>query len=415
MTLIASGVFKKVFLKRQTAQGVQAPAGAAGTARSIRRVTSTFDLVKASYQSNEVNESQQVRDMRHGVKSVAGTINGELSVGSYQQPLESILRQNAVAGSTTGAIATIAAATTGDRIGTFTRSAGSFLADGFKVGDVVRSSGWTTTALGMNTRNFIITALTATVMTVMSVGKLGQVITKVAGDNVTIVVPGRKSWTPQTGHTRDYYTLEHWFADVAKSELFNDVVFTAANISLPPSGLATIELPGMGVDSPASAAQYFTAPAAAPVGAALAAVNGVIIVAGVAVGLITGLNINIAGNHAYADPNGVVGQDVHVDIAPGVLTVTGQATVLFADNTLRDMFLNESEVSIAVALTATGDINAEFVSFVMSRVKFSGSTKDDVPTGITLTMPFQALENVNGGAALANLQTTLSVQDSLWV
>lgn len=415
MTLIASSVFKKVILKRQTAQGVQAPAGPAGSSRNVRRVTSTFDLAKAMYQSAEVNESQQVRDARHGVRSTAGTLTGELSVGGYQQPLESILRQNSLAGATSGALTTIAAASTGDRTGTFTRSAGSFLTDGFKVGDVVRSSGWATTAAAMNTRNFMITALTATVMTVISVGKAGQVIAKAAGDSVTITVPGRKTWTPQTGQTRDYYTLEHFFADIGKSELFPDLVFTAANISLPPSGLATIELPGMGIDSPPSTAQYFTTPAASPTGAILAAVNGVIIVNGLAVGLITGLTLNIAGNHAYADQNGVVGQDTHVDVVPGVLTVTGQATVLFTDTVLRDMFVNETECSIAVALTGSGDINSEFMAFVMSRVKFSGSTKDDVATGITMTMPFQALENVNGGAALANLQTTLSVQDSLWV
>lgn len=415
MTLIASGVFKKVFLKRQTAQGAQAPAGPASSARNVRRVTSTFDLAKASYQSNEVNESQQVRDMRHGVKSTAGTLSGELSVGGYQQPLESVLRQVSQAGVTTAALTTIAAATTGDRTGTFTRTGGSFLADGFKIGDVIRSTGWATTAAVMNTRNFMIIGLTATVMTVMSLGKAGQVVTKAAGDPVVIAVPGRKTWTPQTGQTRDYYTLEHWFGDVAKSEVFPDLVFTAANIGLPPSGLATIELPGMGIDMQTPAAQYFTSPAPSPTGAILAAVNGLIIVNGVAVGLITGLNINIAGNYAYPDANGVVGQDTHVDIVPGVLTVTGQATVLFTDATLRDMFINESEVSIAVALTASADINAEFAAFVMSRVKFSGSTKDDTPTGITLTMPFQALENVNGGAALANLQTTLSIQDSLWV
>lgn len=415
MTTIATGVFKKVFIKRQAGQGVVAPAGAAGSARSVRRVTSTFDKTRANYQSQEVNESQQVQDMRLGVNSVAGSLTGELSVGGYQLPMEGILRKLAAGPSTTGAIATITAATTGERTGTYTRAGGSFLADGFKIGDVVRANGFTTTGVGNNDRNVIITALTATVMTVYTLIKGTQIAAKAAGDNVTIATPGKKIWTPETAQNRDYFTLEHWFGDIAQSELFPDLVFTGMNITLPPSGMATIELPGMGIDMTPAQAQYFTTPASAPTGAILAAVNGVVIVNGLAVGLLTGLTINVAGNHAYPDQNGVVGDNNHVDITPGVLNVTGQMTVLFANATYRDMFLNEDEFSIAAALTAKNTPAADFAAFNMSRVKLTNQSKDDTPTGMTLTLPYTALENLAGGAALANLRTTLSVQDSLFV
>lgn len=415
---IATGVFKKVAMKRQPGgKGVIAPAGAAGSSRYVRRVTSTMDLVKATYQSNEVNESQQVRDFRHGVKSTAGTLTGELSVGGYQVPLEGVLRQLAVGAVTTGAIATITAAG-GARTGTFTRVGGSFLTDGFKIGDVVRPSGFTTTGVNNNGRNYLITALTATVMTVISVGADGLVNAKASGDNVTIVAPGKKIWVPATGQIKDYVTLEHWHSDIGVSEVFPDVVFTGANIGLPPSGMATIELPMMGIDmnpvGVAGNAQYFTNPAASPTGGILAAVNGLLIIDGVVVGLLTGLTINIAGGHAYPDQNGVVGSNLHADISPGVLGVSGQATVLFQDAVLRDKFVNETECSIVAVLTADATAGSEFSSFVMSRVKFGGASKDDTPTGITLTMPFTALENMAGGAALPNLQTTISVQDSLF-
>lgn len=415
---IASGTFKKLAIKRQVSQGTRAPAGPAGSSRYLRRVSSTLDLAKATYQSAEVNESQQVRDMRHGVRATSGTITGELSIGGYQTPLESVLRKLAVGAVTTGAIATIAAAGNA-RAGTFTRSAGSFLADGFKIGDVVRASGFTTTGATNNDRNYLVTALTATVMSVMSVHKSGIVAVKAAGDNVTIVAPGKKIWTPQSGQLRAYDTIEHWHSDILQSEVFEDCVFTGANIGLPPSGMATIEMPVMGIDMNTGEGpfnvQYFTDPAASATGAIVAAVNGLLIVDGVAVGLLTGLTINIAGNHAYPDTNGVVGQDTHVDVVPGVLGVSGQATVLFQDAAMRDRFINETECSIAAVLTANSTPSADFVGFVMSRVKFGGATKDDVPTGITLTLPFTALENVNGGAALPNLATTLSIQDSAFV
>ncbi len=409
MVGIATGVFKKLAIKKQVGLNQKAPAGAAGSARYMRRVTSTLDLNKANYQSNEILESQQKRDMRHGVKSVAGSISGELSVGGYQQPFESVCRQVVQNAATTGALATITAAVTAGAAGTFTRAAGSFLADGFKIGDVVRCAGWATTGVPNNAHNFIITNLTALVMTVLALDGV-PVGAKAAGDNVTITVVGKKTWMPANNQTRDYYTIEHWFGDIAQSEQYKDCVFTGFTVSLPPSGMATVEFPVMGLDMDTGVAQYFNAPQAAPTGGILAAVNGVLLMNGAVAGIVTGMTIVVNGN--YTAPGGVVGSNVDPDIFPGTLDVSGQLTVLFTDATMRDAFLNETESSLIGAFTASNTAAADFTAFVMSRIKYTGATKNDGNAGLTLTMPYVALENVNGGAAVANLQTTLSIQDS---
>lgn len=409
MGTIATGVFKKLAIKKQAGLNQKAAAGAAGSSRYMRRVTSTLDLNKANYSSQEILESQQVRDMRHGVKSVAGSISGEVSVGGYQQPFESVCRQVVQAAATTGAIANVTAAVTVGAQGTFTRAAGSFLVDGFKIGDVVRCAGWATTGVPNNAHNFIIINLTALVMTVLALDGVA-IGPKAAGDNVTITVAGKKTWMPATGQTRDYYTIEHWFGDINQSEQFVDCVFTGFTVNLPPTGMATVEFPVMGLDMQTGVAQYFNAPQAAPSGGILAAVNGALIVNGAVAGVVTGLSIVVAGQHSA--PGGVVGSNVDPDIFPGVLMVTGQMTVLFTDATYRDAFLNETEMSIAAAFTASNLPAAGFTSFVMSRIKYTGATKNDGNAGLTLTMPYQALENVNGGAAVANLATTLSIQDS---
>lgn len=406
---IATGIFKKVAIKKQSALNTKAPAGPSGSSQYMRRVTSTIDLAKASYQSNEILPSQQIRDMRHGVRAVQGSLNGELSVGGYQGPLESVLRQVVQTAATSGPLTNVTAASNGGGAGTFTRAAGSWLTDGFKIGDVVNSTGWATTGVPNNNHYAVITALTATVMTLQTIDKVA-IGAKASGDNVTIVAVGKKTWVPQSGQTRDYWTIEHWFSDIAQSEQFVDCVFTGANINLPPSGMATIELPVMGLDAEYGTAEYFTSPAAPATGAILAAVTGMLFVDGVLVGLLTGLTINIAGN--YTVPNGVVGSNKNPDIFSGKIVVTGQATVLFTDATMRDKFVNETEASIVAVFAGSNVANPSFTSFVMSRVKFSGATKDDGETGLTLTMPYQALENTNGGAAVANLATTISIQDS---
>jgi len=414
MAGIATGVFKKMYLKRQAGLGAVAPAGPAGSAKSVRRVTSTLDKTKAAYQSAEVLESQQVRDSRHGVVSVGGTLSGELSVGTYQQPFESILRQAAQANVSSGSLATVTASSSGPYTGTFTRSAGSWITDGFKVGDIVNSTGWTAPGVANNDQYMLITSLTAAVMTLFVLDK-SAIVAKAAGDNVTVVTVGKKIWVPGSGQTRDYYTIEHWFSDIGVDEVFTDCVFTGATIALPPTGMATVELPIMGLDMIPGVAQYFTAPAGASGGGILAAVNGAMIVDGAVVGLVTGITITIAGGYAYPAGDGLVGTNIRPDVLPGVLTVTGQMTVLFSDATYRDMFLQEREVAVAVALTADNSPKPGFTSFVMSRVKYSGASKDDTPTGLTLTMPFQALEQVNnGGVNTPNLATTISIQDSAY-
>lgn len=409
---IATGVYKKLSLKKQSALGTIAPAGAGGSAAYMRRVTSTVDLNKATYQSNEILDTQQVRDMRHGVKSIAGSISGELSVGGYQLPMESVLRKISATASTTGALTNVTAAVTSGAAGTFTRAAGSFLTDGFKIGDVVSWTGWATTGVPNNSHNFLITALTATVMTVLAIDGVA-VGAKAAGDSVTCVTVGKKTWIPSSSQTRDYYTIEHWYSDIAQSERFKDCVFTGFTATLPPTGMATVEFPVLGLDMVTGTAEYFTTPAAAPTGGILAAVNGVLLVQGTAVAVVTGLTIVVDGG--YSAPGGVVGTNLDPDIFPGVIKVSGQVTALFQDATLRDLFINETEAAISVVLTANTTANAPFTAFNMSRVKFGGVSKSDGVQGLTLTMPYTALENINGGAALANLQTTLSIQDSAFV
>jgi hypothetical protein len=240
------------------------------------------------------------------------------------------------------------------------------------------------------------------------------VVAKAAGDSVTGVTVGKKTWVPSTAQSRDYYTINHWFADIAQSEEFVDCVFTGFTATLPPTGMSTIEFPVMGLNMQTGTAEYFTTPAASPNGGILASVNGVLIINGAAAGIVTGLTIAVNGN--YTSPNGVVGSNVNPDVFPGVVGVTGNVTVLFQDTVMRDLFLNETESSLAIALTANNLPGSPFTAFVMSRIKFSGSTKDDGTAGLTLTMPYTALENVStSGAGQPNLQTTLSVQDSAFV
>lgn len=399
--MLAQGVSKQLRYAKQTGLGTLA-ATTGGTI--LRRTTSSLDLAKASYKSAEIRSDYQIADMRLGTRSVAGDISGEISPGTYADLIAGTLRAPFAAGVTTGAQTTVAASAVAPH---FTRTTGSFLTDGFKVGDVIRGTGFTNAA--NNATNFMIVAATATNLSVTQLnGPLG-IVTEAAGGSVTLSVAGKKSFIPQAGFVDSYFTFEHWFSDIGQSEVFKDCKVSQLDLSLPATGMSTIKAAVMGLDMQAGSAAYFTAPSPESSSGILAAVNGVLLVGGAPVGLVTGMTLTVNGNLTN---DAVVGSNVMPDVFNGHIDVTGQITAYFQDAALRDLFVNETESSVIVAMTASNAPNADFLAFTLPRIKVSDAKKDDGEKGVILTMPFTALLNVNGGAGTATEMTTVSFQDS---
>ena len=404
MTQIATGVFKQLIAKKQSALG---SAASGASAQLYRRVTSTLDLKKATYKSNEIRPSMQRADMRHGIRSVDGTISGELSVGTYQAFIGSVLRNAWASVSAYAAGIDVTAQATSPQ---FSDASGGFLAAGLKVGMVGRWTGFAgSPGSNNNNKNFLITVLTDTDMTGVFLNG-DAVAADAAGDSVTFTPVGKYCSIPTTGHTRDYWTIEHNFADITQSEQFTDCVFGDMNVKLPPTGMATIDFPIKGLNMTTGTTSVFTSPSAASTGATLAAVNGAVYVQGIAVAQITGLDFSIKGN--LTTPGGVVGSNVDPDIFPGAIDVEGNMTVLFSDATMRDYFLNETEVSIVTCFTSGISATADFQSHIFHRVKLGGANKGDGEKGLTMTVPFTALENTAGGTNKSSFATTYWVQDS---
>lgn len=415
MGVIATGVNKILSFKRQAAGLGDITTSAISGGQNLRRVSSTVDLKKATYSSKEIIASQQVRDMRHGVRSVDGSISGELSVGTYQKFIESICRQNAQTAVTlTSATNDIVVAVTTGTFGTITTTAANFLTSGFKVGMVIRGTGFTAPATANNGKNFLITAIAANgkQMTVTTLDD-SLVVAKTETAAVTLTEAGKHTFVPQSGQTRDYYTIEHFYSDINQSELFTDCVISQMDVKLPASGMAGIDFQIKGLDMVPGTAQAFASPSASSTGSSLAAANGALFLAGVPVGLITGMNFSVKGG--YTTIGGVVGQNTEPDIFPGTVTVDGQATVLFQNATVRDYFVNETEVAIVAVFTTANTPGADFQAFVFPRVKMGGASKDDGEKGLVMTMPFTALENVAGGTGKDSHATTFYIQDSQFV
>lgn len=405
---IADGLKKQTAYKKQSALGTIA-SGAGG--QILRRENSVFSLGKATYESDEILSHQQSTGSRHGLQSTTGKLAGLLSPGTYKEFMATALRKDFAAGATTGALTNVTAASTGTDTGTFTRAAGSYLTDGFKAYDVMRWGGFAGgSATNNNAHNFLITALTATVMTVKSLDGTA-VVADAAGDTVTGTVTGKKTIAPMTAHTNDYFTFEEWYADILQSEQFSDVKLNQMSLDLPASGNAKVSFDFMGLRRTLNVTQQFTSPTAETTSSILASVTGLLFVNGANFATVTGLQMQVDDGVSADGP--VVGSDYSPDLSVGRIKVTGSFSAYYQDTSLVTLFQNETVLQLAIVLAADKTPSSEFVAFSLGRLKLNGDSPDDGEKGIIRTFPFTAEINVAGGAALASDQTIMSIQDSL--
>jgi len=400
---LASAVNKQVALKEETVYGTLPTASGA---QVMRRVDFAMNMAKDVYESNELRSDLQVADMRHGVRRVSGTLNGELSPGSYQPVLQAVMKRDFTAVTAIASLSiTIAAA---GPAWTLTRATGSWITDGVRVGMVGRLTAGTFNALNSN-KNLYVVSITALALTVVALnGTLLFAEGPIA--SATFSLPGRWTYVPTTGHTDKSFAIEEWFPDVPACEVYSGCKFTTAAIQLPPTGMATCSFGVAGQDlKQRTTTRYYTTPTAAGTSGVVAAVNGVLRVGGVTLATVTGLNFDVAANYS-GDP--VVGANVVPLQFAGRVRVSGQFTAYFEDGVLRDVFADETQISLLVALTTDNTAASNFVSFAMTRVKLGSADKGDAEGGIVRSYSFTALLDTSGAG---NEATTLAVQDSLAV
>ena len=397
-----SGTYKQLVYKKESTYGTQP--GASG-AQLLRRVSSSLDLKKDVYQSNEIRPDFQTADMRHGIRRVDGAVQGELSAKTYADFIASALKKLFTA---TAAITGLSI-TIGGTAGawTLTRASGDFLAGGVKIGDVVRLTAGTFNVANSN-KNILVTGVTATIITGL-VLNASVLVAEGPIASATLTVVGKKSLIPQTGHTDESYSIEHWYPNVPTSEVFTGCKVNKVSFGLPPTGMATINVGFMGKDVATSVSQYYTTPTALTSNGLMAAVNGVIRLGGATVANVTGLTIDVSSPQS-GEPT--VGANTIAYQAPDKVSVSGSLTVTFDSTTHRDAFYNETEMALYVVFTADNTAAADIVGFSMPRIKYAGAARNDGGKTLTVTVPFTALLNTAGGAALATDLTTITVQDS---
>ena len=406
MSKLAKGVSKRVaYLKESPTAWGELPTTVTG-AQQLRRVTSSFNKSVDFIQSAEIRTDMQIADYRGSLSRSEGSLNGELSPGTYAPFLAAALARDFTVGATGTADITIMAE---GKDYALRRTVGSFITEGFFVGNVIRLTG-----AGLNPKNvgnnIVIMSVTATKIVGMTLAK-NTLVPEGPITAVSLSVVGKQTFAPLTGHTSDSFTFEEWYADVQQSEVYTGNKVGSVALQLPTSGYVTADFSFLGKDlEKADQTEFFTTPIAANNEGLTVSVSGAVLVNGVKAGVITSADFNIDRGLEAAN---VIGTNHAVEIFDGRINITGNMSTYFQNGVYRDYFIDETAISVVVVLSTGSEPDAEVISFLMPRVKLGSATKDDSESGLISQHTFQALLNSEENTGKPN--TTMLIQDTSMV
>lgn len=351
----------------------------------LRFNTSKLDYTLEGFTSDEVRQDRQIRDFRLGMKGVSGSLDIEQSVGSHDALYEGALAGAWTAGTPVAGCTTIA----GNKIH---RASGSWITDGYLVGDVID-----TTLFGVSGHNgrCRISAVTAADLTINSTAGAAFAKTIANGDTGgTVTLAGKRL---KCGTTLKTYCIEESFNDIVQFRLFKGVAVNEMEIKLQPKAIAMATFTFIGQDTePFQGTQFAGSYSAGSNSAPLDAFSGGLWEGGAASSLVTGLNIKLANGRTA---EGVIGSRVTPAIFEGRANITGSATVFFQDATAYNKFVTETQTSIDILMV---DVNGtDFLRVVVPACKFSTGKIDPKAEGpIPITMDFQSIVDTVSGTTL---------------
>lgn len=399
---IAQNLFRQIAIGKQSALGTLALTNA-GQLYNFRPDTSG-GLSKESFESDSIRRDQQFSNPRHGLRSGAFSLSQELQLGGHTELWEGALGADfdttpATTGSSTDMALDAAART-------ITRTSGSFITDGFKVGDIVRATGYTNAV--NNGTNLRLTGVTATVLTYANDTWLPTMVTEAAGDTVTIAVPGGVCQVPSTGHTSDYYTIDDFHDDINQQSTVRDARVSSVSVDIAPGAHATVTFEFLGTDASLDGtAQYFVSPAAASTGALLAGPEGRLRYDGADSAVMTSIQFTIDRG---AEVKAVVGANVSPDVFTSGVRVSGSLSALFDGGSVLVNFDEEAEASLYIYLFADSTRGSEFLLFKLPNVKINSADKSTDGQALQVSGDFSAGKYV--GASTVIEGTTILINDS---
>ena len=358
------------------------------TMKTLRVTDRNLNFMKNILTSAEVRADRQVSDLRHGFNKVEGSLGFELCGEVFNDMIEGAMGGTWAAITFTGNIQAVAATQL------FTRASGSWITDGYRVGDYVTSSGFSNS---VNNGTFRVTAVTAADLSVDT-----TVIVNEASASRTIAVQGKRI---DIGTTLKTYTFERGFLDVNQFQLFRGVAINVMRLDIKPEAIVNGTLEFMGMSSPAlagtTAASVVTA---AATNSPFSAFVGNIFEGGSSIAVVTGVDFTL-DNGRTLQP--VLMSKFSPDVFEGTAKINGTMTVLFENATYFNKFVNETASSLLIKLDDPDGTNFMVIKF--PSIKYTGGTMNPPQEGpVILTLPFAALVDPVTGVSMSIQRSTSS-------
>lgn len=363
----------------ETSQGVLP----ASPAFKVKRITSLKpQFQRDALKSDELNVSRQVLSMRLGMYKTNYQFDGNLLLGGWDDELACAMDNSWVGGPTFSGSAAIAGAA-----GTVTRTAGSWITDGFMAGMWVKLSGFTA---GANNASIAqINAVTAQTLTLTVISPSGgALVDEAAAAGRSVSVIGKYLTVGLATSLPGSMSIEHYIPGNGVYELFTGMCVDKMTISAKPNEMVKVSFDFVGLNSVQGTVANGTTYPASPTNAPMDAFSAPLYIGGQPVGNITSMTLNLQNGRKAAD--GVLGSKVAPAIIEGTNEVTIDFTAYFSDQALVQAFRNETNVAIDLPFF---DVNGvDFIKLRMGNVKILSADEDiKLNAGVLLNIKAQAL------------------------
>lgn len=360
------------------------------TMLALRTTGRNLNLKKTPLETAEVRADRQISVHRHGFKRIEGSLAFEHALMAYDDMLEGAMGSTFASGTATQVTPVSVASSK------FHRATGSFLTDGYRVGDTIITAAF---SASNNNGQFVATVVTATDITVVKKdGSAHGLTTESAGSQTLDLVGKRLS----VGTTLKTYTFERRFEDLTQYQLFKGCAINQWNLAVQPEQIVQSTLTVLGMSDGSFSGSSLGSPVAAATNDPMTAFDGFVFEGGSIQAYLTGLNLVVANGRTVKS---VIGAYTSPDVFEGRSRISGTLTALFNDATMYNKFLNETESSLWMRLNDPTD-TSKFHNIVLPRVKYDAGDIDPPTEGpLMVTLPFVGLlDSVSG--------TQMSIQRS---
>jgi hypothetical protein len=353
----------------------------------LRHVSHNLSLNKDSYRPNEKRQDTQQTMGKHGSRTVPGTINGFLSPGTHQDLFAAVFRS--VWSDTVEldeADLTSVAFDAAAKTATF--GSGDPVALGLSVGMQYQFGGLATTA--NNDKTFTILGFSGSNNRIVSIYPAPT--TQTADTSFTLASSKFLTNPPTQAERTNYkFAFEVYNPDIDLARFYTEAriggfdlsIGVNANVGLNFSLLGRNRKVLTGADAP-----FFTAPVAETSTDIPTAMQGLLMLGGSVIGVVTGANIKVdLGPEAAKaiNPEGLV-----AGILLGDFVCSGDFTLFLTDGVALAAFDDETELSFLAYLPSSNAPGAPATTFYMPRIKINSNNESEVNKAKAIQCQFEA-------------------------